>query len=107
MDSSRDLAKLNEEPGSSLIPLNTLAPHYLHSIKGVTVLWPQEFPSSGCTRGIAHSQVLLLSLRGPERHSVGDSRKFWGKESGWSPKILGTPGATVGSPGASWLSPGT
>lgn len=64
MDSSRDLVKLNEEPRGTLIPLNTLAPHHLHSIKGVTVLWPQEFSSSGCALGIAHSQVLLLSLRG-------------------------------------------
>lgn len=64
MDSSRDLTKLNEEPGSTLIPLNTLTPHHLHSIKGVMVLWSQEFLSSGCTLGTAHSQILLLNLRG-------------------------------------------
>lgn len=56
--------KLNEEPGSTLIPLTTLTPHHLHSIIGVTVLWLHEFPFSGCALGTAHSQVLLLNLRG-------------------------------------------
>lgn len=58
--------------------------------------WVQPIPKSSC------------SIWGrPECHCVCNSRKFWGRESGWSPEILGIPGATVGIPGASWLSPDT
>lgn len=49
MDHSRDIVRLNEEPGNTMLPLNHPTPYHPQGSKEVMVLWPPESPSSECS----------------------------------------------------------